>query len=56
MFGCFQIDLKFADPEAVANQIMTLFDIERKDILSLSAKLGTGVDAVLPAVIDRIPP
>ncbi|XP_022079630.1 translation factor Guf1, mitochondrial-like isoform X1 [Acanthaster planci] len=51
-----KIDLKFADPEATANQIKTLFDIEKEDILSISAKLGTGVNEILPAVIDRIPP
>ncbi|XP_033631617.1 translation factor Guf1, mitochondrial-like [Asterias rubens] len=51
-----KIDLKFADPESAANQIKTLFDISQEDILSISAKLGTGVDEILPAVIDRIPP
>ncbi|XP_072040035.1 translation factor Guf1, mitochondrial-like [Amphiura filiformis] len=51
-----KIDLKVANPEAAANQMRTLFDIADDDILRISAKLGTGVDDILPAVIERIKP
>ena len=53
---CWQIDLKVANPEAAANQIKRLFDVEDEEILRISAKVGTGVDDVLPAVINRIQP
>ena len=52
----FQIDLKFADPEGVSKQMDTLFDIQRDEALLISAKLGTGIDQVLPAVIEKVPP
>ena len=51
-----QIDLKVADPDAAANQIKTLFDIDNEEILRISAKVGTGVADILPAVIERIKP
>jgi elongation factor 4 len=51
-----KIDLKNADPDAVSGQLRTLFDISEKDILKVSAKLGTGVEDVLKAIINRLPP
>ncbi|XP_035723686.1 translation factor GUF1 homolog, mitochondrial-like isoform X1 [Vespa mandarinia] len=51
-----KIDLPTADPERVKNQLKTLFDINEKDILKISAKLGTGVDELLQAVLKRLPP
>lgn len=51
-----KIDLKQAQPEKVIKQLETLFDIKEKDILKISAKLGTGVDKVLQAILERLPP
>lgn len=51
-----KVDLKNANPERVVNQLNTLFDIEEKDILKISAKFGTGVDKVFEAIISRIQP
>ncbi|XP_015596783.1 translation factor GUF1 homolog, mitochondrial [Cephus cinctus] len=51
-----KVDLKNADPERVAKQLNTLFDIEESDILKISAKFGMGVDKVLEAIVKRIPP
>ncbi|KAJ9593292.1 hypothetical protein L9F63_015167 [Diploptera punctata] len=51
-----KIDLKNAEPERVSEQLNTLFDINKDDILKVSAKLGTGVEDVLKAVINRVPP
>eukprot|EP00057_Strongylocentrotus_purpuratus_P013618 XP_011668092.1 PREDICTED: translation factor Guf1, mitochondrial [Strongylocentrotus purpuratus] len=51
-----KIDLKLADPEGVSKQLDTLFDIKEDEVLKISAKAGTGVDDVLPTVIERIPP
>lgn len=50
-----KIDLKNANPERVCTQLQTLFDIEPKDVLKISAKLGIGIDTVLQAIIERLP-
>uniref|UniRef100_A0A8C2M627 GUF1 homolog, GTPase n=1 Tax=Cricetulus griseus TaxID=10029 RepID=A0A8C2M627_CRIGR len=51
-----KIDLKNADPERVEKQIEKVFDIPSDECIKISAKLGTNVDSVLQAVIERIPP
>nr|XP_032829293.1 translation factor GUF1, mitochondrial isoform X2 [Petromyzon marinus] len=51
-----KIDLKAADPDRVAAEIEKLFDIPASDCIRVSAKLGTNVEQILEAVIDRIPP
>lgn len=51
-----KIDLKNANPERVTKELNTIFDIEEKEVLRISAKLGTGVEELLKAVIERIPP
>ncbi|CAH1403214.1 unnamed protein product [Nezara viridula] len=50
-----KIDLKNADPDGVAIQLQNLFGIDKKDVLKVSAKVGTGVAEVLHAVIERVP-
>lgn len=50
-----KIDLPNADPEGVAEQIETCFELEKKLTLNVSAKTGVGVLAVLDAIVDRIP-
>ncbi|KAG5892366.1 hypothetical protein JTB14_035980 [Gonioctena quinquepunctata] len=50
-----KIDLKNANPERVCSQLQTLFDINPKDVLKISAKLGLGIDEVLKNVITRLP-
>ncbi|XP_017768053.1 PREDICTED: translation factor GUF1 homolog, mitochondrial [Nicrophorus vespilloides] len=51
-----KIDLKNADPERVCGQLKTLFDIDPKDVLKISAKQGIGIECVLDAIIERLPP
>ncbi|XP_026912106.1 translation factor GUF1, mitochondrial isoform X4 [Acinonyx jubatus] len=51
-----KIDLKNADPESVEKQIEKVFDIPGDECIKISAKLGTNVERVLQAVIERIPP
>ncbi|KAL6082445.1 hypothetical protein STEG23_013665, partial [Scotinomys teguina] len=51
-----KIDLKNADPERVEKQIEKVFDISSDECIKISAKLGTNVESVLQAVIERIPP
>ncbi|KAK2165573.1 hypothetical protein LSH36_48g03046 [Paralvinella palmiformis] len=50
-----KIDLKGARPDEVCQQMESLFDIGKSDILQISAKLGTGIDLVLKAIIERLP-
>ncbi|KAK1217398.1 Translation factor guf1 mitochondrial [Marasmius sp. AFHP31] len=51
-----KIDLPAAQPELVAAQMQSTFGIDPTDIIPISAKTGKGVDAVLRAVVERIPP
>ena len=51
-----KIDLPSAHPEEVAEDLSNLLGISPNDMVSISAKMGTNVDQVLKAIIDRIPP
>ncbi|XP_011865158.1 PREDICTED: translation factor GUF1 homolog, mitochondrial [Vollenhovia emeryi] len=51
-----KVDLKNANPERVKEQLQTLLDVEHVDVIKISAKLGTDIDQVLDAVVERIPP
>lgn len=51
-----KIDLPSAHPEEVAEDLSNLLGISPKHMVSISAKMGTNVDQVLKAIIDRIPP
>jgi GTP-binding protein LepA len=51
-----KIDLPSADPEVVGDEIIDLIGCERDDILHASAKEGIGIDEILDAIVDRIPP
>jgi GTP-binding protein LepA len=50
-----KIDVTGAEVEAVEQQILDLIGGDRDEILRISAKAGTGVEAVLEAVVERIP-
>jgi GTP-binding protein LepA len=50
-----KIDLPSANPEDVADQIIELIGCKRDDILSVSAKTGTGIPELLEAILKRIP-
>lgn len=50
-----KIDLPAADPERAHEEIMEILKIE-DDPLKISAKTGVGVESVLQAIIDRVPP
>ena len=50
-----KIDLPAADPERVSDEVVKLLGCSYGDILRISAKEGTGVSALLDAVIERIP-
>jgi GTP-binding protein LepA len=51
-----KIDLPAAEPERYAAEIEQVLGIPADSILRISAKTGVGVDLLLDAVIDQIPP
>ncbi len=51
-----KIDLPAADPEAIAAQITDDLGLEAEHIQKCSAKTGLGVDAILEAVVNYLPP
>jgi len=51
-----KIDLPAADPQRVAREVAELLGGHAADVIFASAKEGEGVDAVLEAVIERVPP
>ena len=51
-----KIDLPSAQPNKVAQEIEDLIGIEQEQVILASAKEGTGVDELLQAIIDRVPP
>ena len=50
-----KIDLPAADPDRYAAEIEKVLGIPADEILRVSAKTGEGVEALLDAVIDRVP-
>ena len=50
-----KIDLPQADPDKAAKELADLIGGNPDDVLRVSAKTGQGVEAILDAVIDRIP-
>ncbi|HEV8105317.1 MAG TPA: translation elongation factor 4 [Gaiellaceae bacterium] len=51
-----KIDLPAADPDGAALEIADLIGDDAPNVLRISAKTGQGVDAVLDAIVERIPP
>ncbi len=51
-----KIDLPASDIDKCAHEIISLLGCKREDILLASAKTGEGVDLILDAIIDRLPP
>jgi len=51
-----KIDLGTADVEAVTREISELLGVDPVEIIPVSAKIGTNVEAVLQAVVERVPP
>lgn len=51
-----KIDLPAASPDKVADEIIALLGCDREDIVACSAKKGIGIDSLLEAIIERIPP
>ena len=51
-----KIDLPGADPDGVCEEIESVIGLSAEGILPVSAKLGTGIEAVLEAICAHIPP
>jgi GTP-binding protein LepA len=50
-----KIDLPAADPERVAAEVSELLGVDPASTIRTSAKEGVGVDAVLDAIVERVP-
>jgi GTP-binding protein LepA len=50
-----KIDLPSADPEGAAAEVAELVGEKPENVLRISAKTGDGVEAVLDAIVERIP-
>ena len=50
-----KIDLPASDPERVGTEIENTLGIPKEEILQVSAKTGEGVDALLDAIVMRVP-
>ena len=48
-------DMESAMPDMVEDEIIDLLGCKREEILRCSAKTGEGVEAILDAIVDRIP-
>ncbi len=51
-----KIDLPSANPEEVTDDIVDLLGCDSEDVIPASAKSGIGIEAILEAIIERIPP
>ena len=50
-----KIDLPAADPERIITEMEKVIGIRRDEVILVSGKTGEGVDALLDAVIERVP-
>ncbi len=51
-----KMDLPHARPEEIKDELENTLLLERDSALSCSAKTGAGIDDILQALVDRIPP
>jgi GTP-binding protein LepA len=51
-----KIDLPNADPERIKHELEDIIGLDSHDAVLVSAKLGTGTEEVLEAIIRKIPP
>ncbi len=51
-----KIDLPAAEPDRIKQQIEDIIGLEADNALMISAKTGLGVEAVLEAIVERLPP
>jgi len=51
-----KIDLPSAKPEEVSDDIVDLLGCKESEIIKASAKTGEGIEEILTAIIERVPP
>ncbi|HUF53578.1 MAG TPA: translation elongation factor 4 [Dehalococcoidia bacterium] len=51
-----KIDLISAEPERVAHEICDVIGFSMDEVLFVSAKEGTGIEGLLEAIVERVPP
>ena len=51
-----KVDLPSANPELVTDDIVELLGCKAEDVIPASAKTGIGIEEILTAIIERIPP
>lgn len=51
-----KIDLPAADPDRVAEEIEDTIGLDCTDIIQASAKAGIGIEDILEAIIEKVPP
>ena len=51
-----KVDLPSASPEEVTDDIVDLLGCKAEDVIPASAKTGIGIEEILTAIIERIPP
>ncbi len=51
-----KIDLKQSQPKETFQQLSDLLKLEEHEVIYISAKEGTGIDAFMGAIINRVPP
>ncbi|MBE9489247.1 MAG: elongation factor 4 [Bacteroidetes bacterium] len=51
-----KIDLPSANPEEVTDDIVDLLGCDASEVIPASAKTGIGIEEILAAIIERIPP
>ncbi len=51
-----KIDLPGAMPEEIKDEMVDLLGCKRDEIIPASGKTGIGIEAILNAIVDRIPP
>ncbi len=51
-----KVDLPSANPEEVTDDIVDLLGCKPEEVIPASAKTGIGIEAILTAIIERVPP
>jgi GTP-binding protein LepA len=51
-----KVDLPSANPEEVTDDIVDLLGCDAEEVIPASAKTGIGIEEILTAIIERIPP
>jgi GTP-binding protein LepA len=51
-----KIDLPGAEPERRRDELVELLGVDPEDVLLVSAKTGIGIEELLQAIVERIPP